>query len=262
MLFKNPIIAVCSIASFVLGMGMFGVIIYLPLFMQGVMGVSATQSGSLLTPLMLSAVVGSITAGQLTSRTGKYKALAMVGSTLIATGMILFAMMNGDTQRFEVVRGMIVVGLGMGLIQPVYTLAVQNSAPREHMGSATASTQFFRSIGSTMGISIFGSVLLTIYKHDFANGIPEGTPAAALKPFSNPLMLAQIRPQLDAAFEKYPGGLRLLEVLMRDVRASLVHGIHATFVIGAIILSAAVVLNAFLREVPLRSGMPVEPEVG
>jgi EmrB/QacA subfamily drug resistance transporter len=261
-LFRNPIIAICSIASFVLGMGMFGIIIYLPLFMQGVMGVSPTQSGSLLTPLMMAAVVGSISAGQFTSRTGRYKILALAGSTLIAIGMILFALMNGDTMRAEVVRGMLIVGLGIGLIQPVYTLAVQNSAPREHLGAATASTQFFRSIGSTMGVSIFGSVLLTIYKHDFNGAIPNGTPAIALKPFNNPLLLSQIRPQLEAGFGRYPGGPELLKVLLANVRTSLVHGIHAIFLVGAIIMCAAVVLNAFLREVRLKSKMQVEPEIG
>jgi len=261
-LFKNPIIAICSIAAFVLGMGMFGIIIYLPLFMQGVMGVSATQSGSLLTPLMMGAVVASIVAGQFTSRTGRYKPLALVGSSLIAIGMILFARMNGDTVRSEVVVAMVIAGLGLGLIQPVYTLAVQNAAPREHMGAATASTQFFRSIGSTMGISIFGSVLLTIYKRDFANGIPAGTPAIALKPFNNPLMLAQIRPQLEAGFGRYPGGLQLLKLLMGNVRTALIHGIHAIFVVGAVIMCAAVVLNAFLREVRLKSRMQVEPDIG
>jgi MFS family permease len=261
-LFKNPIIAICSIAAFVLGMGMFGIIIYLPLFMQGVMGVSATQSGSLLTPLMMGAVVASIVAGQFTSRTGRYKPLALVGSSLIDIGMILFARMNGDTVRSEVVVAMVIAGLGLGLIQPVYTLAVQNAAPREHMGAATASTQFFRSIGSTMGISIFGSVLLTIYKRDFANGIPAGTPAIALKPFNNPLMLAQIRPQLEAGFGRYPGGLQLLKLLMGNVRTALIHGIHAIFVVGAVIMCAAVVLNAFLREVRLKSRMQVEPDIG
>jgi hypothetical protein len=152
--------------------------------------------------------------------------------------------------------------LGLGLIQPVYTLAVQNSAPREHMGAATASTQFFRSIGSTMGVAIFGSVLLTIYKRDFANGVPPGTPAIALKPFSNPLMLSQIRPQLEAGFAHYPGGLQLLNLLFANVRIALVHGIHAIFVIGAVIMAAAVVLNAFLREVRLKSRMHSEPEIG
>ena len=230
--------------------------------MQGVMGVSATQSGSLLTPLMMGAVVGSIAAGQFTSRTGKYKVLALSGSILLAAGMILFAQMNADTLRSEVVRGMVVVGFGMGLIQPVYTLAVQNAAPREHMGSATASSQFFRSIGSTMGVSIFGSVLLTIYKRDFADGVPPGVPAMALKPFSNPLMLAQIRPQLEAGFGRYPSGPELLKVLLANVRIALVHGIHQIFVVGAVIMAAAVILNAFLREVPLRGRINVEPEIG
>jgi len=177
-------------------------------------------------------------------------------------GMILFARMDGNTLRVEVVRAMVIAGLGLGLIQPVYTLAVQNSAPREHMGAATASTQFFRLIGSTMGVSIFGSVLLTIYKHDFANAVPAGTPAIALPPFNNPLMLEQIRPQLEAGFARYPGGPQLLKVLFANVRTALVHGIHEIFFVGAIIMCAAVVLNLFLREIPLRGKMPVEPEIG
>ena len=110
-------------------------------------------------------------------------------------------------------------------------------------------------------MSIFGSVLLTIYKHDFANGVPAGTPGIALPPFNNPLMLAQIRPQLEAGFGQYPGGLALLKLLMANVRLALIHGIHAIFVVGAIIMCCAVVLNAFLREVKLKSRM-VEPEVG
>ena len=88
-LFRDPIIASARSASFVLGIGMFGVIIYLPLFMQGVLGVSATQSGNLLTPLMMGAVVGSIVGGQAVSRTGTYKSVALIGSALVAIGMIL-----------------------------------------------------------------------------------------------------------------------------------------------------------------------------
>src|SRR4051812_287631 len=107
-LFRNPIIAICSVCAFVLGMGMFGVIIYLPLFMQGVLGVSATQSGNLLTPLMMGAVVGSIVGGQTVSRAGTYKHVALVGSTLVATGMIVFARLGVDTARIYVVYGMIV----------------------------------------------------------------------------------------------------------------------------------------------------------
>ncbi len=113
-----------------------------------------------------------------------------------------------------------------------------------------------------MGVSIFGSVLLTIYKHDFASGVPAGTPPIALKTFNNPLMLEQIRPQLEAGFARYSGGPQLLKVLFANVRIALVHGIHEIFFVGAIIMCAAVVLNIFLREIPLRGRMPAEPEIG
>ncbi len=260
-LFKDPIIRVSAISNFVLGIGMFGVIIYLPLFMQGVLGISATQSGSLLTPLMLGAVTGNIIGGQLTSRTGKYKVLAIVGSMFIAIGMIQFARLDANSTRSAVVLGMIVTGLGMGLVQPVYTVAVQNAAPRQHMGTATASSQFFRSIGSTTGVAMFGSMLLTIYHREFAAGVPAGTPPQALQYFDNPLMLSVLRPQLEAGFAKYPGGLNLLNKLFADVKTSLEHGVEFIFFIGAIILTAAVVVNFFLKEIPLRKGSPAEAPV-
>jgi len=251
-LFRDPVISLSSLAVFVLGMGMFGVIIYLPLFMQGVMGVSATQSGNLLTPLLMASVAGSILTGQLNLRLRKYKPQAVVGSVLIAIGMILFARMNAATQHFEVVRDMVISGIGMGLLMPVYTVAVQNVAPRKYMGAATASTTFFRQIGSTLGVAIFGSVLLTNYHRDFAQGVPPGTPAIALPPFSNPLMLAQIRPQLETAFGKYPGGTDLLHLLFSNVRTALVHGLQLIFIFSAVIMTAAILLNVALRDVPLK----------
>jgi len=251
-LFRDPIIRVCSFANFIVGIGMFGVIIYLPLFMQGVLGVSATRSGSLLTPMMLAAVTGNIVGGQTVSRTGKYKRLAIAGSVLIAGGMIVFASMDASTRHSMVVLGMVLSGIGMGFVQPVYTIAVQNAAPRHNMGTATASTQFFRQIGSTVGVAMFGSVLLTMYKRDFTNAVPKGTPAIALKPFDYPLLLPLIRPQLDAGFGRYPGGLKLLHTLLENVRVSLVHGIQVIFLVGAVIMTSAVVLNLVLREIPLR----------
>ena len=107
---------------------MFGAVIYLPLFMPGVLGTSATQSGNLLTPLLMGAVAGAIIGGQTVSRTGEYKSLGIVGSILLAVGMTLFARMTGDTTHSYVVAAMVVAGLGMGLLQPIYTIAVQNVA--------------------------------------------------------------------------------------------------------------------------------------
>jgi predicted MFS family arabinose efflux permease len=260
LLFRNPVISICSICAFVLGMGMFGVIIYLPLFMQGVLGVSATQSGNLLTPLMMGAVIGSITGGQTVSRTGKYKAVALVGSVLVAVGMIVFARLGVGTPRLDVVYGMVIAGLGMGLLQPVYTIAVQNVAPRRQMGAATSSTIFFRSIGSTVGVAAFGSVMLTRYHTAFNQAMPAHVPAAALPYFSNPLLLVQVRPQLETAFGRAPGGSALLQTLFDNVRTSLESGLHLIFVCSAVIMVFAVLLHLLLRSEPLRTRV-AEPEL-
>ena len=260
LLFRNPIIAICSVCAFVLGMGMFGVIIYLPLFMQGVLGVSATQSGNLLTPLMMGAVVGSIAGGQTVSRTGRYKGVALIGSTLVAIGMIVFARMGIDTPRLYVAAGMVIAGLGMGLLQPVYTLAVQNVAPRRQMGAATSSTIFFRSIGSTVGVAAFGSIMLTRYHTAFEQAMPARVPPAALPYFANPLLLMQVRPQMEAAFARFPGGSALLQTLFDNVRASLASGLHLIFVSSAVIMSLGVLLHLALRSEPLRT-RTVEPEM-
>ncbi len=260
-LFHNSVISMSSIAVFVLGMAMFGVIYYMPLFMQGVMGVTATRSGNLLTPMMMGSVAGSITTGQLNLRLASYKLSAVAGSVLAALGMILFARMDAATVPSAVLAAMIITGFGMGLLMPVYTVAVQNSAPVRYMGAATASTTFFRSIGSTMGVAVFGSVLLTNYHRDFARGVPAGVPASALGPFSNPLMLAQARPQLEATFARFSDGARILEKLFASVRIALLHGLQLIFIASAVIMCAAVVLNILLKDVKLRRSHAPEPEV-
>jgi EmrB/QacA subfamily drug resistance transporter len=260
-LFRSSVISMSSIAVFILGMGMFGVIYYFPLFMQGVLGVSATRSGNLLTPLMMGSVGGSIVTGQLNLRLARYKPSAVAGSILVALGMILFARMDASTTPGQVLTAMIVCGFGMGLLMPVYTVAVQNAAPPRHMGAATASTTFFRSIGATMGVAVFGSVVLTNYHREFAKGVPPGIPANALAAFSNPLLLAQLRPQLEATFARYTGGAGILQTLFANVRTSLLHGLQLTFFASAVVMCAAVVLNLFLKDVKLRRSHAPEPEV-
>jgi EmrB/QacA subfamily drug resistance transporter len=251
-LFSDPVIAVSSLAMFILGMGMFAVIVYLPLFMQGVMGVTATRSGNLLLPLMLGVVVGSALSGQAISRLKSYKVSIWVGSIAIALGMVLFARMDGSTRQIDVLRAMVLSGLGMGFVMPAYTVAVQNAAPRKHMGAATSSSMFFRSIGSTLGVAIFGSVLLVHYNRDFASSVPAGVPLEALRPFGNPLMLPQFHDQLVAAFSRLPGGIDLLQVLYGNVRMALIHGLKLIFVSSAILMAGAALLNLLLRDVPLR----------
>ena len=256
-LFRNSIIAVCSLCSFVLGMGMFGAVIYLPLFMQGVLGTSATQSGNLLTPLLMGAVVGAIIGGQSLSRTGEYKMIGIIGSILLAGGMVLFARMTGETSHGYVVWSMVVAGLGMGLLQPVYTIAVQNVAPRERMGAATSSAMFFRSIGSTVGVAVFGSVMLTRYHDEFLRLAPPGLPAEAMRYLTNPILLAQSRPELAAIFMKTPGGLAMVQPVIDSVKTALLHGLQEVFFFGAILMAVAILPHLFLKREPLRSRMTV-----
>lgn len=251
--FRDPIIRMCSICSFILGVGMFGAIIYLPLFMQGVLGVSATQSGNLLTPLLMGAVIGSVIGGQTVSRTGEYKPLGVAGSVLLAMAMILFARMDADTARTYVVWSMALGGLGMGLLQPVYTLAVQNVAPRERMGSATSSTIFFRSIGSTVGVAAFGSVMLTRYHDEFLRNAPQGLPAAAMPYLTNPILLAQSRPQLAAIFAGTPNGLAIAQAAITSVRTALLHGLQEVFFAAAVLMTLAIIPHVFLKREPLRT---------
>jgi len=258
--FTQPVIAVCSVAAFVLGVGMFGVIIYLPLFMQGVLGVSATQSGNLLTPLLMGVVVASAVCGQTISRTGEYKLLGIAGSILVAAGMILFARMDAETSRLYVATGMVIAGFGMGLLQPVYTLAVQNVAPRERMGAATSSTIFFRSIGSTVGVAAFGTLMLQRYHREFT--IPAVVPPIARPYFENPLILMQVRPQLEAGFARVPGGSALLERLLLGVKAALLHGLQQIFFWSAVIMACAIVLHVLLKREPLRARQPVDGPAG
>src|SRR5262249_36893925 len=191
-LFREPVISMCSIGVFIVGIAMFGMIIYLPLFMQGVLGVTATRSGNLLTPLMLGIVVGTFICGQATLRLRSYRIPSLSGSVLVAIGTILFARMNSSTQPSDVLLAMVSAGLGMGLVFAAYHVAVQNAAPHKHMGIATASSTFFRSIGSTVGVAIFGSLLLTNYHHDFNKAVPRSVPREAMAAFSNPLLLPQL----------------------------------------------------------------------
>lgn len=171
-LFRDRVILVSCVEMFILGAALFGVVIYLPLFVQAVLGVSATASGSLLTPMMLTSVLMSVVAGQVLARVSRYKAVGLTGSALMFAGAFLLSRMDANTALSTVVRNSVIVGLGFGLVQPLYTWAVQNVAPRTQMGAATAAAQFARSIGCTVGVAVFGSVLLVVYQAHLSSSLP------------------------------------------------------------------------------------------
>jgi type II secretory pathway pseudopilin PulG len=153
---------------------------------------------------------------------------------------------------------MIIVGLGLGLTMPVYTLVVQNAVERRMIGAATAATQFFRQIGGTVGTAIFTSAMLGRFSAHFDANAPQGVSADVLAPFKNPLQLVQILPQLQQQFASLPNGPQLLQALLLDVKDSLVYAIQGSFLLGAVLMAAACVVNFFLKEVPLKKSYAPE----
>ena len=144
---------------FLIGMAMFGAILYIPLFAQDVLGRSATNSGVILTPMILSLVAVSVVVGQVVSRTGRYKAIAISGIAAITAGIFWLGAMNIHTTNAQMTLRMILVGLGLGASMPIFNLVVQNAFSQSRLGVVTASVQMFRTIGATIGVAIMGSIL-------------------------------------------------------------------------------------------------------
>jgi hypothetical protein len=158
-LFRNRTVAYGIAATFVLGAGFLSAVVFLPLFMVNVVGVSATRAGLTMTPLTLGMVAGSVLSGRLVARTGRYKPLMLGGLAILAAGFALMAFTLSPTSgQLELTAKMLLVGLGIGPTLPLYTLAVQNAAPAREVGVVTAAATFTRSLGQVMGVALVGSV--------------------------------------------------------------------------------------------------------
>jgi len=183
-LLRRRTIASAELALFALGAAAFGVISYVPLFVQNVLGESATQAGTVLTPLMLSWVGASMVAGQIVSRTGRPRPILLIGPPFMAVGFALLATMGTGASTADVIRNVAILGIGVGLMMQTLVVVVQNAAPREMMGAATASAQFFRWVGSLMGVTLMGAIISTRLGSS-PSGAATATPtelAAALHP--------------------------------------------------------------------------------
>jgi EmrB/QacA subfamily drug resistance transporter len=251
-LFRNRDIALASAAIFLMGAGMFGIFLYLPLFFQGVQGLSAAQTGSLFTPLVLALVASSISCGQMIARRGRYRVFAIAGSLLAIVGVLLIAYLQPDTSHLMIIASMIVCGLGLGSFQPIYTLIIQNAAPQDQMGAATAVSQFFRQIGSTIGVAAFGSILLRLYHQRFDALVPPDVPAGMLAVFDNPLQIFSAKARILESFAHLPNGSDLLNTLFSAVAQALLYSLHTIFLLAAGVMAAIFLLNLLIKEVPLR----------
>jgi EmrB/QacA subfamily drug resistance transporter len=158
-LFRDRTVASVQVALFAVGAAVFGAIMIVPLFVQLVLGESATHSGTVLTPLMLGWISASIISGQIVSRWGRYRPVLLVGPPVLAAGFLLLAAMGPGTSPSEMIRNVFVVGFGVGLVMQTFVVVVQNAVPRGTMGIATASAMFSRQVGGAIGVTAMGAIL-------------------------------------------------------------------------------------------------------
>jgi EmrB/QacA subfamily drug resistance transporter len=277
-LFKNPIFRVSVIIVFLIGMAMFGAILYIPLFAQDVLGRSATNSGIILTPMILTLVVVSIVNGQIMSRTGKYKAIAVFGMAAITVAFLWLSKVGVHTTNEQLVVRMIIAGLGLGIGMPVFNLVVQNAFDHSKLGVATSSVQLARSIGSTVGVAIMGSIMNNSLAHHLsavAND-PNTQKIAAFSESQTNLssldanqLQAVVSPQAQHAFtskiaelpaSNQPDALASYAHFLNGVKSALASSISEVFLISGIIVSIAFFAALFLKEIPLRTAQDQKPQ--
>jgi EmrB/QacA subfamily drug resistance transporter len=159
-LFRMRIVAVSTAASLLIGAVLFGVTIYVPVYTQGVLGSSATNSGVILIPLSLGWVVASVVSGQLISRTGRYRAFPLIGSVFVLAGTLLLTRLGAGSSRASVSADLVVIGIGMGTMFQTFVIATQNRVEFSQLGVATAAIQFFRSMGGSIAVAVLGALLV------------------------------------------------------------------------------------------------------
>lgn len=236
-LFKNKIFSVTSILSLLIGVVMFGAIIFLPQYQQLIRGDSATKSGLMLLPLVLGIMSASVVSGRIISKIGRYRFFPISGTIIITIGFFLFSHISTTTNRGILGIWMYVLGIGIGQVMPVLTLAVQNAVERKDLGTATSSVVFFRTIGSALGAAIFGAILTNRLAHHINQSVSGPAAASAVKNLkSSASQLHNLPPSV-----------------LHAVFIAFAHAFQDVFTIGIPIAGLAIIVSLLLPESPLRT---------
>ena len=268
--FNNRIVGIALLVTFLTGFAMFGAIFFIPLLFQGVLGASPTASGSFLTPMMLGIVFGAASSGQILARTGgHYRLQGIVGVSIMASGMFLLSRVSADTTQAYALIAAVIMGFGLGTSFPLFTIAVQNGVPQQYLGVATSSTQFFRSVGGSIGLALFGSYMVRQFKDGMQDNLPteafETVPPQLLNQItSNPNALLNSEGSeslLNAFSASGESGVALGDQVFGAIRESLAGAIGDVFFLAFIFVVIAVLATTLIREVPLRKrgGPPQSP---
>lgn len=238
-LFRNKVFMATNIVGFLMGLGMFGAIMFLPLFLQGVIGVSATESGNTMIPMMLAMMLTSILGGQLATKIG-FRTQLSAGMAFMAAGFYLLSTMTVNTGQLTAIYYIIVLGIGMGLVMPTLTITLQSEFPPEQRGVVTSSSQFFRSIGGVFGVTLLGVVMnhrsIDLLQKKFTP-IIQGIPGPQAGPLGSMLEKAGSNPQglfnillSPETVDKIPE--KLQPVLLAPLKATLADSLHSVFLVA------------------------------
>jgi EmrB/QacA subfamily drug resistance transporter len=237
--FKNRNFSVAMALTFLTGLAMFGAMTFLPLYQQTVQGASPTVSGLMLTPMMLGVTITSMVAGQVTTKTGKYKMFPIFGGAIMGAGMYLLTQLDVHTTRLTSGLYYVVLGLGMGFLMQMVSLIAQNSVQQKDMGVASSARMFFQQIGGSLGVAAFGAVFAQRLTRSLASAAGSGVHISA--------SVGQIDP---ATVNGLPAAAR------RDVFIAIAHAVQGVFY-WALPAAVLIFLLAWLiKEVPLRGRTP------
>ncbi|MBR0599340.1 MDR family MFS transporter [Sinanaerobacter chloroacetimidivorans] len=259
-IFKNSVVTISNVIGFIMNAGMMGALMYMPFYVQGVMGISPTYAGYVTMPMSISMLAMSAYTGRRMTKTGKYKNLALTGMAIMVFGMFLMIIMKNIPVA---VLSMIIFGSGLGLGMPVFMLAVQNVVDSKDLGVATASVQLFRNLGGTIGIAVMGTVLSTSIANKM-NGLisaSAGLNSSGLDSETTKQLTRLMDPQLlldQSKLSVIQNGLPeqaqpVFAQLLEGLRQALATSLSNVFLTGTIVLVVALVLTFLLKEMPLRT---------
>jgi EmrB/QacA subfamily drug resistance transporter len=257
-LFKNRVFTVTNIIGFLMGLGMFGSLMFLPLFLQGVIGISASSSGNTMLPMMLSLMLTSIIAGRFATKVS-FRTMYVAGMLFMTVGFFLLSTMTINTTQITAMVYIVVLGVGMGLIMPIVTLAVQSAFPPEQRGVATSSTQFFRSIGGTLGMTVLGAIFngysKNIMEREFFPAV-QNTPGLTSGPFA--VMFEKARSDPHGLFNMLlsPETLSIIpvnlqQILLPPLKNALADSLQVVFWAATIVAIAGVFASLLIGDARL-----------
>lgn len=255
--FRSPTFSMSAVLSVVVGTAMFGGMMTLPLLLQIAYGATSSEAGFLMIPMVMGLMVSSLVAGQITSRTGRYKPSLIVGTALMSGSYLFLGFVKPDWEIWQISIGMVILGVGLGQLMQTLSLAAQNSVPVEQIGVATAGATFFRQIGGTLGVAVFLSILFS----DLASRAGQITSGVTAAVMAKPELLADPRNQVFAQPGAQVGDMigndssflkTVSPELASPIKEAFTQASATVFVVATAVALLSFVLSFFLKEIELR----------